>query len=448
MSPTLNRSARIAVGAAVVLALAACGGGANDPGSSSSAEADEERSQALAGASATGAIQLVSANAGNTPGNAGSATCAVSADGRLVLFSSDASNLLAGDTNRTSDLFLKDLQSGSVIRVNTQTSGVPIAAASSCLGTTMTPDGRVVAFNAGGGVFAKNTQTGVLVQASPPAATVPQVSGFFGGVVSDDGSKLVFMTVPQTVYVGAYNFENVIPARLMLRDLGSGSLVTLATDNGIVQQGQIMGTRFAISPDGTKVAFVSSSSALVPGDNNGLWDVFVRDLVSGGTVLASSSSAGVPAAPTVSAGVVYWNPVFVSNTQLAFGTGQASSLGDSGLYLKDLAAGNLSLVLNNADGGSSAVLSGGGQKVAFTRLYSGWDRRVFVLDRSTGAEALVSASAAGTASNGNSTGQLISRDGTRVVFGSNARNLVSPRPPAGVFQVYAKLVTTTGPAQQ
>jgi hypothetical protein len=73
---------------------------------------------------------------------------------------------------------------------------------------------------------------------------------------------------------------------------------------------------------------------------------------------------------------------------------------------------------------------------------------VFVLDRATGQQTLVSASSSGVASNGQSTGAVISRDGTRVAFGSNASNLLSPRPPAGVFQIYAKVVGTAAPAQQ
>jgi Tol biopolymer transport system component len=452
ISQPLNRMARYACGAAVTWSLVACGGGA-ELDAAEQTLADENRSQALArdpvaataaATTATGSIQLASSTAGGTPANASSTTCALSADGHKLLFSSDASNLVAGDSNRTSDLFLKDLVSGTVTRVTTQSNGAQITAGGNCLGTTMTPDGRIVAFNSGQAVFAKNTQTGLLTQASPPASTVPQVTGFFGGVVSDDGTKLVFLTLPETVYAGAYQFNNVIPARLMLRDLGTGSLVTLATDNGIVQQGQIVSNRFAISPDGTQVAFVSSSASLVSGDTNARPDVFVRDLVSGGTVLVSSSSDGA-----ASGGVQYWNPTFVSNTQVAFGTGQPSGLGASGLYLKDLATGTLTLVLSNSDGGADAVLSGDGRKVAFGQLYgSGFDRRVFVRDRITGQQTLVSASSSGVASNGQSTGAVISRDGTRVAFGSNARNLVSPRPPADLFQIYAKDVAGVGTAVQ
>lgn len=449
------RFTRYGLGAAVSLSLVACGGGdALEPSAQVQAAGDRAQSLAAgtqvtpaAATTAAGTILRASSTASGTPADRGSTTCAVSADGRMVLFASDATNLVAGDTNRTADLFLKNLNSGAISRVTTQSNGAQLAAGGNCLGTTMTPDARIVAFNSGQAVFAKNTQTGQLTQASPPAGTVPQVASFFGGVVSDDGTKLVFMTVPETVFVGGYEYANVIPARLMLRDLGTGSLVTLATDNGIVQQGQIFGSRFAISPDGTRVAFISTAS-LVPGDTNGQPDVFVRDLVSGSTTLASSSSNGAPATPVVSGFLQYFKPNFISNHQLAYLTGQPSSLGAGGLYLKDLTSGELSLALSSAQGGGTASLSGDGNTLVLTRVYSGWNSRVFLRDRASGAETLVSASATGVASNGNGTGALISRDGTHVVFGSNASNLLSPRPPAGVFQVYAKQTSVSGTARQ
>ena len=457
----LFRLGRGALACALLTAIAACGGGgADDEETTSQAAADEGLAQtaaaeesgsvsALAGASpALGTLQLVTRLPNGAAATASSSTCAISADGGLVLFSSDASNLVAGDTNGTSDLFLKNLHTGALTRVTTQSNGAQLAAGGNCLASGMTPDGRVVAFNSNNAVFVKNTQTGLLSQASPPAGTVPQVEGFFGGAISDDGNKVVLLTLPQTTYAGAYQFINVVPARLMLRDMSNGSLVTLATDNGVVAQGEIVATRFAISPDGTRVAFVSSSASLVAGDTNGKADVFVRNLLNGSTVIATSTSDGVPAVTTVCCSAFYWNPSFVSNTQLSFGTGQPGSLGETGLYLKDLSSGALALVLSNVDGGADAVLSGNGRKVAFGQLYgSGFDRRVFVRDRTTGQQTLASASSSGVASNGNAGGAVISRDGTRVAFGSNARNLITPRPPANVFQIYAKVVATAA-AQQ
>jgi Tol biopolymer transport system component len=440
---------RSALGTAALLALSACGGGEELDSSTTAAGAEDRATTAAADGApalasagpAVGTLLLASASAGGAAGTASSATCAVSADGSRVLFFSTASNLVPGDTNGASDLFLKNLVTGEVVRVTTQSNGAQLASGGSCGGTSMTPDGRTVAFNAGNAVFVKDTQTGMLTQASPPAGTVPQVTGYFGGVLSDDGTKLVFRTLPETRYAGAYNFINVVPARLMLRDLSNGSLVVLATDNGVVADGEIVTVGFSISPDGQRVAFLSSSASLVPGDTNASPDVFVRDLASGTTVRASTRSDG-----TAAGRVSYDRPRFVSNTAVAFGTGGTSSLGPSGLYVKDLGSGALTLALSRTDGGADAVLSGDARKVAFNRFYSGFDTRVFVRDLATGQETLVSATASGTASNGSSTGAVISRDGSTVAFGSSARNLVSPRPPAGVFQVYAKVIDSAAPA--
>jgi Tol biopolymer transport system component len=441
----LGNTLRLGTTALVVGSLVACGGGNADetalaPASAAVDHPAAGRATTLAGSGLpAGSLQLVSTTPSGLAASASSATCGLSANGRLVLFFSDAANLVAGDTNGRTDVFLKNLDTGAVQRVTTQSNGAQIAAGGSCQGMTMTPDARLVALHSGGALFVKNTQTGQLVQASPAAGTVPQVDGFIGGVLSDDGRSVLFMTQPQQVYVGAYTWVNLVPARLMLRDLETGSLQTLATDNGVVADGQVIGSRFALSPDGTRVAFVSSSSSLVPGDNNTRPDVFVRELTSGSTTLVSSTSERGP-----STAVQYWNPNFVSDSQVAFGTGGTSSLGAQGLYLKDLDTGALTLVLSAAEGGSSAVLSGDARRVVFQRAYNGVDSRVFLRDRVSGEEALVSASANGTANNNSATGAVISRDGSTVIFGSNARNLVSPRPPAGVFQVYAKTIGSTG----
>ena len=117
--------------------------------------------------------------------------------------------------------------------------------------------------------------------------------------------------------------------------------------------------------------------------------------------------------------------------------------GPRGDYVKNLATGALTLVLDSSDGGGASV-SADGNKVAFQRFYSGYDSRVFVRDLRTGQEQLVSSSAANQASNGTSTSKQISRDGSSVAFVSSASNLVSPVPPAGSFQVYLKTLGSAG----
>jgi Tol biopolymer transport system component len=344
-----------------------------------------------------------------------------------------------GDTNGATDLFARNLTTGVTTRVTTGSGGAQLARGGSCVGGGMTPDGRFVAFNTtenGGTVYVKDTHTGTLTKASPDSGTVPQVTGFFGGAISDDGTKVLFLTRPRQLYQGAYRWINVIPARLMLRDLTTGLTTTLPTDNGVVADGEVRSIQFGLSPDGQRVAFVSSSPSLVAGDTNGRDDVFVMHLSTGTTMIASNTGVGVP---TIGGGI-FWRLSFVSNTQVGFLTGSTSSLGDRGYYLKDLASGALSLVLRDGEGGSTAMLSGDARTVVFSRTYSGFNTRIIARALATGAETIVSASASGTPSNGSSTGGIIARNGSRVAFGSSATNLISPRPRSGVFQIYVRSI--------
>ncbi len=423
-------------------ALAACAPESTAPTAGLAGERPEPAIRSSVTGS-SGSLQLASLNTAGRTSATSSTTCDISADGSRVLFASTAADLVGGDSNGAQDLFMRDLTSGVTTRVSAGAGGAQLPRGGNCLGTSMTPDGHYVAFNSeidGGTVYVKNTVTGELRVVSPTPGTVPQVTGFFGGVLSDDGARVVFLTFPQQRYVGAYTWVNLVPARLMLRDLRTGNLETLPTDNGIVAAGEIIGTRFAISPDGQRVAFVSSSSTLSADDTNGRPDLFVMDLQDRTTVVASSTGSGVPAV----GGGTYWRPAFASNTLLAFGTGQNSSLGERGYYVKDLVSGSLRLVLRDSDGGSSAVLSGDARSVVFARTYSGFSTRIVLRDLRSGAETLISASTSGTASNGTATGAVIARGGTQVAFGSNASNLVSPRPLSGVFQIYVKAIAPAG----
>ncbi len=66
----------------------------------------------------TGALQLISQAASGEWGNSGSGHPRISADGRFITFSSDASNLVPNDTNGVSDIFRYDTATGEMIRVS------------------------------------------------------------------------------------------------------------------------------------------------------------------------------------------------------------------------------------------------------------------------------------------------------------------------------------------
>ncbi|MEX1193540.1 MAG: hypothetical protein WD904_00260 [Dehalococcoidia bacterium] len=74
-------------------------------------------------AEATGATTRVSVSSSGTEANENSTTPAITLDGRFVAFESFASNIVAGDTNSVSDIFLRDRQTGTTSRVTFDSAG-------------------------------------------------------------------------------------------------------------------------------------------------------------------------------------------------------------------------------------------------------------------------------------------------------------------------------------
>src|SRR5918995_578483 len=71
----------------------------------------------------TGATERVSVNSSDKQGNLNSYDPSISSDGRFVAFESEASNLVAKDTNNTGDVFVRELWMGSTQRVSIESSG-------------------------------------------------------------------------------------------------------------------------------------------------------------------------------------------------------------------------------------------------------------------------------------------------------------------------------------
>src|SRR4029077_13825020 len=92
----------------------------------------------------TGATERVSVGERGEPANAGSSAPSISADGRYVAFSSDASNLVAHDSNGVSDVFVRDRRKGSTERVSVSNRAEQGDAGSD--GASISADGRFVAF--------------------------------------------------------------------------------------------------------------------------------------------------------------------------------------------------------------------------------------------------------------------------------------------------------------
>jgi Tol biopolymer transport system component len=86
----------------------------------------------------------INANAEGAPPNGASHRAVISRDGAYVAFSSTATNLVSGDRNRSSDVFLYEVRTGSITLVSRSVSGRPANGTSR--NPSISADGRFVAF--------------------------------------------------------------------------------------------------------------------------------------------------------------------------------------------------------------------------------------------------------------------------------------------------------------
>jgi Tol biopolymer transport system component len=237
---------------------------------------------------------------------------ALSADGRYVAFSSSAPGVVPGDTGLI-DVFIRDRQAGTLTKASVSSSGTP-GNDHSGLAPTLTPDGRWVAFcsdatNLVGGdtnnntdVFVHDNFTGATervsvsssgVQGNGQSGIAIHSSGRMG--ISADGRYVAFWSIATNLVSGDTNSK----ADVFVRDRTAGTTTRASVGPLAVQGDDNSGYSavyhgVSISLDGRYVAFTSAATNLIAGDANGRVDVFLRDRVLSQTIGVSVGSNPVP----------------------------------------------------------------------------------------------------------------------------------------------------------
>ena len=246
-----------------------------------------------------GTTTRVSLGLNGAEGNGDSFSPSISADGTRLCFHSDASNLVAGDTNGTFDVFLLDRSAGTTIRVSVDSAGNEGNGAS--LYSTISADGSVVAFpswssnlvagdgNAANDVFLFDVATGVTTRVSVDSAgNEANGSSFALFALSTDGAVVAFTSDADNLVAGDLNGA----ADVFVHDTRTGVTERVSVDSS---GGEGNGDSYwpALSADGALVAFSTYADGFAAGDTNGEEDVFVRDRAAGTTRLVSVDCAGV-----------------------------------------------------------------------------------------------------------------------------------------------------------
>lgn len=332
-------------------------------------------------------LSIASVDSAGVQADSASGATALSSTGRFIAFNSSATNLVA-DTNSTDDVFVRDLELGLTWRVSEGTGGVEGNGPSSY--PSMSADARFVVF-----------------------------SSWASSLVPNDTN-------------------NVNDVFLHDRELGTTERVS--TGPGSVQGdgGSYLGS---ITPDGRFVVFLSFASNLVPGDTNGMRDVFLHDRVSATVERVSVSSAGTEA-DEASGGNSGGPFVSTDGRWVVFSTRAANlapgdANGSLDIYVRDRllgTTGRLSLGAGGAepdDDCDVTAMTPDGRYIAFTsaatNLVAGdtnGQADAFVLDATTGTIERVSVATGGQEGSLSSWAPVISHDGRFVAYSSAAPDLV------------------------
>ncbi|HXQ20728.1 MAG TPA: hypothetical protein VN812_03580 [Candidatus Acidoferrales bacterium] len=332
------------------------------------------------------AVELASADGLAAAGNAASNGVAVNADGSVVAFYSDATNLVDADTNGFRDVFVRDRQIHATERVSVSSAGVQANGNSHALGDA------------------------------------PAING--------DGQVVAFYSDATNLVAGDANRQTDVFVRL--RGPGETELVSLASNGS---QGNGPSLSPSLSADGRFVAFQSLASNLVPNDTNNVADIFVRDRVSNTTerVCDQVQANNYSYAPSLSA-----DGNVVAFTSAATNLVPHDTNHHLDVFVCNRETGVIELVSVSTGGiqGNNdsllPALSADGRFVAFKSIASNLvpnDNNtvadVFVRDRLMGTTERISVNPHGGDANGASFPPSIDYAGRFVTFGSEAGNLVA-----------------------
>jgi hypothetical protein len=407
----------------------------------------------------------------------------ISADGNILLFASERSDLVASDTNSACDLFTKNMSTGVITRVSTGIGGIQLA--SGALTGSLSDNGRFVAFSTSSvvtnpnqfnslyDVYIKDIQTGKITLASKTSSGAPSNGNSDDPIISGDGSSVVFysnasnlssnVTTPEyytyvfstktnqltSILPFISNIDDDFPYSLSF----DGRYVAVNSDDAItrfdlsteeiVEFGDynITPDSFCFSPklsfDGQSLTFLSNASNLSPTDSDHIPDIYSLDFLTG---TLQHLTAFIPIENKFES---VWGQRIDNSSKLAFQSQStqlvANDFNDSiDIFVRE---GNTTTLVtkaspknHNAAGSFSqrGTTSADGQFIAFQSLSRNLTSNdnnnyqdIFVTDWNKGTTTLVSTSSTGVLANDMSSNPILSGNGRFVVFRSNATNLVA-----------------------
>ncbi|MGQ0554121.1 MAG: TolB family protein [Planctomycetota bacterium] len=389
-----------------------------------------------------GQVSRVSISSRGDEGTALSYDCALSQDGRFVAFASDAPNLVDFDGNNSGDIFVHDRLTGVTTRESLASDGTE--ANDMSYGPSLSADGRFLVFeswatnlvpgdtNGFQDVFLRDRLLGKTIRVSVGTQGQQAQLPCVGSRISLGGRAVAFQTFSPNM-----GFGPVSRQQLYVRDFVSGALemVSVSSHGEVGDNDSWYGH---LSFDGRYVAFASESTNFSPIDLTDGHDIYVHDRQAGTTRLVSVSSTGGKIAGTANLAQISADGRYVVFESSAVNLVPNDNNGQTDVFLRDrwlgvnhlVSVGLGGLLANERSGRPSLSLDG--RYVAFhsnaSNLVLGdgdFIQDVFRRDVWTGLTEIVATPGHGTFGNGFSLIPSISGNGRVVAFESHATNLVA-----------------------
>jgi Tol biopolymer transport system component len=388
--------------------------------------------------------ERVSVSSTGAQANAGSDNTSISADGRYIAFTSNASNLVPGDTNAASDVFIRDRQLSTTTRVSLSSSGAQGNAGSSS--PALSADGRFVAFASDASnfyagdsgefsdIFVRDRQTGVTTLISLSSAGAVANNQNVTPSISANGRYVAFDSRASNLVSGAGDFTE----QIYVRDRQTAT-TTLVSVSSAGVPGNFGSARPAISGNGRYVVFISDAGNLDPAGPPTQDDAYVHDRQTHTTVRVTARPGGEEADARTDEYSISADGRFIAFSSAASNLIPGGTDGRFNVYVRDEQSGaitRLSTVpgtqVNDPDNFSPAI-SADGRYVAYTAINDGSGTTsptdIFIHDRQTANTQLAtvakvtSTTAFGFSSSSSNHG--VSSGGRFVAFVSDAPNLVA-----------------------
>jgi hypothetical protein len=253
----------------------------------------------------TGVTKLISAAPNGEAGNGDCYAPAISGDGSSVAFESYSSNLVESDKNGLRDIFIWHSSTNTIERVSIGAVGKEANGES--VEASVSGDGNLVAFTSaadnistnGKGVSSNNVFLHDLKKGTTIMISIDPIKQTGGGgsrpSISYDGNRVAFYSNTNMLVTDDNN--GIWDIFLWEKDISKLKRISLTADGKERNQGNESANRVvspAISGNGQYIAFTTTATNMVSADINNYQDVFVYDIATGNTVIASKAKDGKP----------------------------------------------------------------------------------------------------------------------------------------------------------